>query len=67
MVKKIKRYNGCYEYKSFIIEKIEGNKHWNIGSEFYYDPRQEDAEIEWHDGADTLKDAIWLIDSWGEK
>ena len=55
MEKKIKIDGGLYKYKKFTIERIEDNLHWNIGSYI-------NGEFEWHDAADTLKDAIAFID-----
>tara|TARA_E500000318_G_scaffold83725_1_gene79433 strand:- start:600 stop:782 length:183 start_codon:yes stop_codon:yes gene_type:complete len=60
MSKKIKIDGGLYKYKKFTIERIDDNSHWNIGSYI-------DGEFEWHDASETLKDAIWMIDSWGDK
>ena len=53
--KKIKIDGGLYKYKKFTIERIEDHLHWNIGSYV-------NGEFEWHDAADTLKDAIAFID-----
>ena len=64
--KKIKLQEGSYKYKGYFIERMDKEfdksyVHWNIGSENEY------GDIEWHDAANTLKDAIWMIDNFGEK
>ena len=66
MEKKIKIYNGLYKYKGYIIDWQDAGVdkpyvHWNIGTEVAI-PNSDNTEIEWHDGANTLKDAIAFID-----
>ena len=65
MEKKIKIYNGLYKYKGYFIERMDKEfdksyVHWNIGSESEY------GDIDWHDGANTLKDAMYMIDDFAE-
>ena len=62
MEKKIKLQEGSYKYKGFFIERIDADfdksyVHWNIGTEGEF------GEIDWHDAANTLKDAMALIDA----
>jgi hypothetical protein len=70
MIKKIKIFDGRYEYKGYIIDRQDRdiNKpyvHWNIGQEVKIF-NSEHTEIDWHDGANTLKDAMYMIDDFAE-
>jgi|TARA_E500000318_G_scaffold106694_1_gene114986 hypothetical protein len=65
--KKIKLQEGSYKYKGFLIERIDADSekpyvHWNIGSEVAI-YNSDLTEIDWHDAANTLKDAMALIDA----